>query len=159
MSQENVELTRRFVAAFNARDIEAMIPYFDSSIEFHSTFAAVGAVYHGHDGLRTWHRDIEEAWAGTIRLELEAHFDLTERTLAFGNIHGRGQQSGVEVAMAVAQVARWREGLIVYFKSYARREDALRDVGVSEDELERIEPSMASKNSGRNEKLFMWSGL
>jgi SnoaL-like domain len=140
MSDGSVERLRGLYEVFNARDIEAMIPYFDSSIEFHSTFAAVGAVYHGHDGLRTWHRDIEEAWAGTIRLEPEAYFDLTEHTLAFGYIHGRGQQSGVEVAMPVAQVARWREHRIVFFKSYAHREDALRDLGVSEDELERIDP-------------------
>jgi hypothetical protein len=34
----------------------------------------------------------------------------------------------------------WREGLVVYGKSYIRREDALSDLGVSGDELEPIEP-------------------
>jgi hypothetical protein len=62
MSDGNVELTRRFVAAFNARDIQTMIVCFDPSIEYRSAFAAVGgAVYYGHDGLRRWHRDLEEA--------------------------------------------------------------------------------------------------
>jgi hypothetical protein len=36
-------------------------------------------------------------------------------------------------------VARWREDLIVYLRSYLHREDALRDLGVSENELKRIE--------------------
>jgi hypothetical protein len=42
--------------------------------------------------------------------------------------------------MPVALAARWRDGLVVHAKAYAQREDALRDLGVSEDELERIEP-------------------
>jgi ketosteroid isomerase-like protein len=141
MSKRNVELTRRYIEAFNARDVEAFIAYFDPSIEFHSVFAAVGgAVYHGHDGLRSWHRDFEEAWGDEIRVEVKAHFDLGEQTLTFYVLHGRGQRSGMEVAMPSATVARWRDGLCVHFKGYAHREDALNDLGVSEDELEPIEP-------------------
>jgi ketosteroid isomerase-like protein len=53
MSESKVELLHRFYEAFNARDIEALIACCDPSIEFHSTFAAVGGgVYHGHDGMR-----------------------------------------------------------------------------------------------------------
>jgi hypothetical protein len=37
-------------------------------------------------------------------------------------------------------VAKWRDGLAIYYKSYVNREDALRDLGVSEDELEPIAP-------------------
>jgi hypothetical protein len=35
-----------------------------------------------------------------------------------------------------AQVLRWRDGLIVFHKGYANREDALSELGVSEDDLE-----------------------
>ena len=142
MSERNVELYRRLVEVFNARDIDAMIThYFDPSIEFQSTFTAVGgAVYHGHDGMRSWHRDLEDTWGDEIRLEAETYFDLGEHTLVFGNLHGRGRHSNVEVAMPVTQVARWREDLVVYLKSYAHGEDALRDLDVSEDELEPIDP-------------------
>jgi hypothetical protein len=35
---------------------------------------------------------------------------------------------------------RWSDGLVIYFKAYADAEDALRDLGISEDALERIEP-------------------
>jgi hypothetical protein len=83
---------------------------------------------------------MQDAWGGVIRIEPEAYFDLGEHTLAFYALHARGRHSGVEVAMPSAVVARWRDGLIVYFKAYAHREDALRDLGVSEDELERIDP-------------------
>jgi ketosteroid isomerase-like protein len=142
MSAHNVGLHRRTTKAFNARDVEAYIACFDPSIEFHSTFAAVGGmtVYHGHDGVRRWHRELEEVWGDEIRLEPDAYFDLGEHTLVFYVIHGRGRQSGADVAMPAAAVVRWRDGLGVYIKGYAQREDALVDLGVSEDELEPIGP-------------------
>jgi hypothetical protein len=117
-----------------------MIAYCDLRMELHSAFAAVGGVYHGHDGVRTWHRDLQETWGEEICVEPEAYFDLGERTLAFYAMLGRGTHSGAEVAMPIASVARWRNGLVVYWKSYVHRADALSDLGVSEDELERIEP-------------------
>jgi hypothetical protein len=42
--------------------------------------------------------------------------------------------------MPFAQVAKWRDGLLIYWKAYVHREDALRDLGVSEDALEPIAP-------------------
>jgi hypothetical protein len=104
MSERDVELHRRWIAAFNSRDVEAMIPCCDPSIEFHPVLEAAigGEVYQGHDGLRTWHRDVEDVWGGAVHAELEAYFDLGERTLAFYVLHGRGKHSGVDVAMPVA---------------------------------------------------------
>lgn len=141
MSHENVELHRCFIEAFNARDIEAFIAYFEPSAEFQSVFAAVGgAVYHGHDDLPRYFRDLADAWGDEIRIEPEVYFDLGEHTLLFLLFHGRGRHSGVEVAMPLALVGRWRDGLIVYMKSYAHREDALSDLCVSEEALEPIDP-------------------
>jgi ketosteroid isomerase-like protein len=141
MSGRNVELHRRFVEAFSARDVEGLIALCDERIEFHSLFEAVGdRVYRGRDRLRRWHRDLQDAWGEEIRIEPEAFFDLGEHTLAFNTLHGRGRQSGVEVAMPYAHVMRWRDDLIVYFKAYARREGALMDLGVSRDQLEPIAP-------------------
>ena len=140
MSERNIELHRRFDEAFNARDIEAMIALCDPSIEFHDVAGAVDAtVYHGHDGIRSWHQAREEI-AGEICVEPEAYFDLGQDTLVFHVLHGRGKQSGVEVAMLIATVAKWREDLMVYANAYADREAALRDLGVSKDELEPIAP-------------------
>jgi ketosteroid isomerase-like protein len=136
-----MEGTRRFVHTFNARDIEGMIALFDPNIEFHSTFAAVGGgVYHGHDGMRGWHRDLQEAWGQEIRADPDAYVDLGEQTLIFFVMRARGQASGAEVANPNATLLRWRDGLCVYLKAYAQRQDALRDLGVTEDDLEPIAP-------------------
>jgi hypothetical protein len=97
-------------------------------------------VYHGHDGLRRWNREFEEVWDEEFPIEPEAYFDLGEQTLVFAVLHARGRQSGADVAMPIGAVFRWRSGLIVSWKGYVHREHALRELGVSEDELERIDP-------------------
>jgi ketosteroid isomerase-like protein len=141
MSERNVELLRRFIEAYNARDLESFISLCDPQIEVHSVFAAVaGTVYRGHDGMRRMFGDLEDAWGDERRIEPEAYFDLGEPTLTFYVLHGRGKQSGAEVALAAAGVSRWRDGLLVYWKTYLQREGALKDLGVSEDALKPIDP-------------------
>jgi ketosteroid isomerase-like protein len=141
MSERNVELHRRSVEAFNTRDVESFIVFCDVQIELHSAVTVPGGtVYHGHDGVRSWYRDLADGWGDELRIEPQAYFDVGEHTITFHVLHGRGRQSGADVAMPAAHVYRWRDGLLVYFKGYAHREDALRDLGVSENELEPIAP-------------------
>ena len=141
MSDRNVERHRRAIEAVNARDIDAGLALSDPQIELQTMFTAVGGgVYQGHDGMRTFQREFEEVWGDEFLIEPQAFFGLGEHTLAFTVLHARGRQSGAEVTIPAAQVARWRDGLCVHFKAYAHREDALNDLGVSEDELEPIDP-------------------
>ncbi len=141
MSESNVDLHRRMMAAYSAHDVEAGLALSDPHMELQTVFTAVGGgVYKGHDGIRTFQREFQEVWGDEFHIQPEAFFDLAERTLAFTTVRGRGRQSGAEVTIPAAQVARWRDGLCVHFKAYAHREDALRDLCVSEDELEPIEP-------------------
>jgi ketosteroid isomerase-like protein len=141
VSEENVESHRRLIEAYNARDTKTVIALCDPQIEVHSVFAAPGgADYHGHDGVRKWLQDLEETWGDEFRVQPEAFFDLGENALMFSVLHGRGQQTGVDVSMQNAQVVRLRDGLIVYVKVYIHREDALTELGVSEDALEPIAP-------------------
>jgi ketosteroid isomerase-like protein len=129
------------VEAFNTRDVEKFIAFCDPQIELHSAVTVPGGgLYHGHPGVRRWHRDIKDAFGDDIRVEPEAYFDLGEHTITFHVLHGRGRQSGADVETPAAHLCRWRDGLIVYFKGYVQREEALRDLGVSEDTLEPIVP-------------------
>jgi ketosteroid isomerase-like protein len=140
VSEQNVELHRRSVEAFNRRDLEATLACLDPNVEYHPVLSAIGAnVYHGHDGLRDWFEQLDDAWE-ELRVEPEAYFDLGDQTLLFYVLRGRGRHSGAQVAIQGAQVCRWGEGLGVYGKQYAHRADALSDLGVSEDTLEPIAP-------------------
>jgi ketosteroid isomerase-like protein len=140
VSEQNIERFRRLGEAYNSRDIEAFITCCDPEVEFQAAWTVPGGtVYRGYDGLRKWHQDLEDAW-GEIRGEADALFDLGEQTLLFSTLHARGRQSGAEVTMPTAVLAKWRDGLCVYLRAYARKEDALEDLGVSEEALEPIAP-------------------
>ena len=141
MSRENVERHRRANDAFNGRDVEAYVALCGPAIDLHSAVTVPGGTtYHGHDGVRHWHRDLEDAFGQDLYIEPEAYFDVGEHTVTFHVLHGRGHQSGADVVMPAAHVCRWRDGLMVYFKGYSDREDALTDLGVSESAIQPIDP-------------------
>jgi SnoaL-like domain len=142
VSHQNVELHRGIYAAFNARNIEAMIALCHPAMEFYSRFVEVGGVtvYRGHDGMREWNRGFEEVWGDDVRIEPDAYFDLGERTLAYATIRARGRQSGLETTMELFQTLSWEDGLCRVLKSHGGQEEALADLGVSENELDRIDP-------------------
>jgi hypothetical protein len=149
MSDSNAKLHRGILEAYNAGDIETFIASCDPRIEFHSTFSVVGGVYHGRDGIREYFRDLGAAedilrprgrMGRGARIEPETYCDLGENTLTFYMLLGSGKQSGAEVALPSAGVAWWRDGLLVYWKTYLQREDALKDLGIWEDALEPIDP-------------------
>jgi ketosteroid isomerase-like protein len=140
VSERNVERHRRAYEAFNRADIDEFASYCDPDIEFHSIFEAVGgAVYRGRDGVKRWHSDLEETWGKDIRVEPQAFFRLDEHTLALFLVRARGRQSRVDVAMPNAQLAKWRDGLCVYLKTFASKAEALAELGVSEEGLEPVE--------------------
>jgi ketosteroid isomerase-like protein len=141
-SEQNVELHRRALEAFNTRDVEAFIAHVDPNAEYRPVLAAVGGVtvYHGHEGVRSWFEDFEEVWGKEIYVEPEVYFAVGDQTLLFYVLRARGKQSGAEVTMQFAQVASWRDNLLVYSKVYTDKEEALSDLGVSEEALEPIAP-------------------
>jgi ketosteroid isomerase-like protein len=141
VSEGNVELHRRSVSAFNSRDADAYVALADPQIELHSVFAAVGgASYRGRDGVRAWFQDLEDVWGPEVRFQVDEYFDLGERTLAIGSLHGRGQQSGAEVTLTGFQAITWRDGQAVYYRAYTDKDACMEDLGISEDELEPIAP-------------------
>jgi ketosteroid isomerase-like protein len=144
VSEQNVALHRRALEAFNQRDIEAFIEIADPAIEYHSVWAEIDGAHLGHDGLRRLRDEIEDSWGDERRVEVEAYFDLGDQTLALHVIRVRGQQSGVEVVGSSASLMRWRDGRCVYSKVYLDREDALRELGVSEQTLKPIAPDLGA---------------
>ena len=76
MSQENVRLVERAIAAINARDIEGYRACCTENVKLETPMVAVGGVYEGIDGIRRYFADIEDAapdfgssltaWKGSI---------------------------------------------------------------------------------------------
>jgi ketosteroid isomerase-like protein len=141
LSPQDRKAVRAFTRAFNAGDVDGVIALCDAQVEFRSKFAAPGgAVYRGHDGVRQWHRDLMETWGDEFSVDLEALFDVGAHILVFTLLHGRGQQSGVDVELPAAMVVRLRDGRLVTFRGYSHRDDALKDLDVALQALEPISP-------------------
>lgn len=73
-------------------------------------------------------------WRGSpIHFEPERFFDVDdERVLVFVRVSATGDGSGASVEIAAAHEITVREGLMVRFKAYVNREQALEAVGLSE---------------------------
>ncbi len=141
MPGENVERHRRSVAAFNTRDPEAFVAFCDPQIELHSAVTVPGgAMYHGHPGVRKWHRDLAEVFGSDLWIEAEAYYDLGDQTISFHVLRGRGHQSGADVGMPAAHHCRWRDGLIVFFRGYSERENVWRELGIAVGAVEPLSP-------------------
>jgi hypothetical protein len=139
MPRENVDLFRRTVEAYNARDIDAFIALFDPDVEFHSSFAGVGAVPRARGAPEVASRPRGDLGrrhphgAGGLLRPRRVHAH-PERPAWARTAQRGGGRNGRCVGSAV------RDGLIVYMKSYVSKEEALSDLGVSEDALDAVSP-------------------
>jgi hypothetical protein len=134
MSQANVELIERAVAAVNARDLDRYMACCTADIELHTPMAVVGGVYEGAIGIQRWFTDLEDV-GPDFRIEVErAETIRPGLVLAFMRISGTGRTSGLQVADATptANVYDLVEGKIRRVRIFMDRQEALEAVGLSE---------------------------
>jgi ketosteroid isomerase-like protein len=135
MSRENVELVRRLVDAFNARDAEAACAVLNDDVEWRPAYtgggAVEGTVYRGHAGFRRYLDDLTETWR-----EIEGYIDelrnVGDRVLVFARIRFVGRGSGVEMTQPITGVFTFRAGKIAVARYYVERQEALEAVGLRE---------------------------
>ena len=127
-----MEVVRRGIDAFNARDLDRFMEDSDPDIELHSRFIAVGGVYRGEDGLRRWHLDLDDAWE-YLQLETDKVIEVDDDTILFlATLDGKGRGSGLKIRQDVAQVVTFRAGKVVRIVVYTEPTEAFEAVGLSE---------------------------
>ena len=132
MSQENVEVVRAAMEAFNRRDGEAFGALLADDAEIVPVRAALeGTVYRGPDAASEYCAAVDESWE-RLRWEVEEIREGKSWVLALGRIRGRGRGTGAEIDARAGWVARFRDGLVTSFRTYADRADALEAVGLGE---------------------------
>jgi ketosteroid isomerase-like protein len=131
MSQENVELVREMVAAFNRDDLPGALRVMDPEIRFECQTAPVQGIYRGHDGVSDFAVDMGELFE-TVQLDCPDVRDLGARVLALGIARTVGRGSGIEFETPLAIVARFRNGRMTDYKDFGNRQDALEAAGLSE---------------------------
>ena len=132
MSQENVEVVRQALQAFELRGIDAMLEFCSPEIEYRVRRDLPDArTYHGHDGLRAlaaeWQRLFED-----FRLEPEELIAAGDSVVAMMRISGRGATSGVETGNPYAAVIAVRDRKLVRISDYPTKREVLEAAGLRE---------------------------
>ena len=123
---------RAAMEAFNRRDGEGFGALLASDAEIVPVRAVLeGTVYRGPDAAAQYCAAVDESWEN-LRWEIEEIRDGDGWILALGRIRGGGRGSGAAIDARAGWVARFRDGLITSFHTYADRAEALEAVGLSD---------------------------
>jgi ketosteroid isomerase-like protein len=126
----NVSLVRRFVEAFNRRDVDSMDGYYDPDVELHEWPTAPGAqVYHGIEGVRSALDNWFEIWEW-MRVEIVDLLDLGDRVLVTLDQVAKGKGSEIEVEIRSHNVYTFRDGKVLRMELFTEREPALEAAGL-----------------------------
>jgi ketosteroid isomerase-like protein len=133
MSQENVELVRQLVQAFNRRDLPAMSELFDPEVEWTpgGPAAVERAVYRGRDAVSAGFTATWETWELFSLAEHEVR-DLGESILWLGRAQLRGDASHVELDQEFAVHFLIGGGRFVRLHGFPAWKDALEAAGLEE---------------------------
>jgi ketosteroid isomerase-like protein len=132
MSEENVEIVRRSIEAWNRRDLTMFLASFGSDAEFDwsRSRAPFKGVYRGHAEIRTFW---ELFWSTFEDVQLETHgFTEAASDIVVPNTaHMRGRD-GIEVVARSALVNTVEAGQITRLRLFQERAEALEAVGLRE---------------------------
>jgi ketosteroid isomerase-like protein len=145
MSQENVEVVRAAMDAYERRDFGTLFASYDPKIEWHigrlmaqaTGSGEVGEigdfdpVYYGHDGIRDFWRSWLAAWE-TISFDYEEFIDAGDVVIVLLSQHTRGRASGIELDWEYAQAWTVQKGKITRMEFFPTRHEALEAAGLSE---------------------------
>jgi ketosteroid isomerase-like protein len=131
VSQENVDLVRAALEAFNRGDWDGFfkdaVPSFE--LDLSRATGPVHGVY-GLDQARRVLHEFSDAWE-SLQIEGDEYIDAGEHVVAPWTLRARGRD-GIEVPSRVTWVWTVREGGVVRASMYQERHEALEAVGVKE---------------------------
>ena len=134
MSQENVEIAKRVIDAFNQRDVDAIFECVNPDIEWFPAMPVTfgGGALQGREGIEAYVREVSETWE-EYRVVGQDFRDLgDDGALVLSRVEGRGAGSGGAVDSAMGQIFDFRDGKISRVRTYLDHAETLRAAGLSE---------------------------
>jgi ketosteroid isomerase-like protein len=130
MSQENVEIVKEFTRRFAAGD-RVTSEYFDPEIVWDTTASGMpsAGVYHGHQGVRRFFRDWLAPW-DDYEIETSDCIDAGDAVVLVFRQAGTGRGSGVRIERDFFGVWDLKDSMVVRFRLFESREQALEAVGL-----------------------------
>jgi ketosteroid isomerase-like protein len=124
--EQNVDLARRGMEAYNRGDIDAVLELFSPEVEVYAPPDFINAgVFQGREGWLKWTAQWNEAWE-SFDIRVDRVEPIGQRFVVV-DAHqvGRGRGSGVSVELDVIYLFEISDGRCVYFAIYPDRERAL----------------------------------
>jgi ketosteroid isomerase-like protein len=133
MSQQNVEIIKRGIDAFNRRDVDVLADLTTQDFEWFPALPGVveGDGYLGREGIETYFDEIRSTWEG-LRVLGDELRDLGDSVLVVGRTEGRGRASGVHVDSPLGIIFDFRRAKISRVRAYLDHGEALRAAGLTE---------------------------
>lgn len=132
MSQENVEIARRFYTAWNAENREPALAFFaDDVVWTPAREDPDPAPHRGRAGVREFWAQWEELF-DDIRIEAEELIEAGDRIVSRLHVTGSGKGSGIDVDQRVYQVVGFRSGSIWRVDEFYDRAEALEAAGLQD---------------------------
>jgi len=127
MSQENLEVVRAGIEAFNAREVDRFAALVTEDFVWAPALpgAVGGGDYGGRAGIERYFRESGETWE-CLALECGQLRELKgDAVLMLGRAVGRGVGSGARVDMPFAFLAEFRAGRIARVATYLDHDEAV----------------------------------
>ena len=132
MSQENVELVRRSVEAFNDRDLDTVMEMCDPQVEWHTPPDIPDpAVYHGRDEARKNVQDLLQFF-DDLRVEPGRFEESGDEVVALYRFVGHGTSSGVPIEIKVGMVCTFGDDKATRVRFWNDWDRALEAAGITE---------------------------
>ena len=132
MSQENVEVVQRAIAAVNDRDIEGYLACCTKDVELRTPLVSIGGVYEGPEDIRRFFADLQDT-SPDFRIEVERMEAIDQdRILALLHVTATGRASGIPTPAATANVYDLVDGKIRRVRIFLDRQQALEAAGLRE---------------------------
>jgi ketosteroid isomerase-like protein len=129
MSQENVEIVRAAINAWNRRDWDAALKDAAPSFEFDfSRSMGPGRGMYSLGQMPEFFREFSEAWE-SFRLEADEFIEAGEQVVMTNTLRARGRD-GIELQARSAWVWTIRDGKVLELCLYQERKEALEAVGL-----------------------------
>jgi ketosteroid isomerase-like protein len=132
MSQENLEITRRSVDAFNRRDLDAWLAEFDPEIVWYAfPEEPEPGPFRGLQAVRT----MAARWMDLLpdlRIEVKQYIDAGDHVIMPARMSGHTPDSDADILVDEVYVNECRDGKIVEVREYRTRAEALEAVGLAE---------------------------
>ena len=134
MSQENVEVVKRAIAAVNERDLDRYLACCTADVQMENPVTAIEGTYEGSEGIRRFFADVLDT-APDFQITIERLEPVgPDRVLGFVRLNLSGRTSGINLGGNIpgTNLYDFTDGKIKRVRIFLDRQEALEAAGLSE---------------------------